>query len=114
MTCSKLKEYDKAVSAYREVLRLKPDNSAASNQLGLAHLSLKQFPNALAAFQETIRLKPDDAAAHFNLGFTYVSAGQTGEALMVQQKLRTLDQAWAMKLSQEINKSRTAPRERPR
>ena len=74
-------EYEKAVRAYREVLRLKPGESAAWSNLGAAHNELQQYDKALAACQEAIRLKPDLAEAWSILGNAYVGLHEVDKAI---------------------------------
>jgi tetratricopeptide (TPR) repeat protein len=77
-------EYEKAVSAFQEVLRLKPDDPDALAFLGLAYVHLGQHDQALRALralQEAIRVRPDYVDAWFNLGYLYLLLNQFDDAI---------------------------------
>lgn len=103
---SEIGQYEKAVPAFREALRLKPDDAYSAYFLGHAYYNLKQYPSVVAAFQQAIRLKPDYAEAHRYLGVTYLTMGQKDQALHTYQTLLTLDKQKAQELLAEINKTR--------
>ena len=60
-------QIDEAIRQFREVIRLKPDNTEVHSNLGVALARKGQMDEAIGQFQEAIRLKPDDAFAHDNL-----------------------------------------------
>jgi tetratricopeptide (TPR) repeat protein len=62
------KEYDVAISAFTDVIRLKPDYANAYNNRGLAYDDLKQYEQAIADFTAAIGLKPDYPGAYNNRG----------------------------------------------
>ena len=74
-------EYQKAVDAFREVVRLTPDNVDAWFSLAFAYLGLRQLDKAAAAFEQDIRLKPDDTRAWNNLGNVYSDLRQDDKAI---------------------------------
>jgi cytochrome c-type biogenesis protein CcmH/NrfG len=59
-----LKRYAEAVEAYKEAIRLEPDNASAHMGLGGAYRGLDRDAEAVEAFKEAIRLEPDNASAH--------------------------------------------------
>jgi cytochrome c-type biogenesis protein CcmH/NrfG len=63
-----LDRYAEAVEAFKEAIRLEPDNASAHFGLGWAYLGLDRYAEAVEAFKEAIRLEPDNAWAHFGLG----------------------------------------------
>jgi tetratricopeptide (TPR) repeat protein len=77
---------EKAVSAFREVVRLEPDNAYAWNDLGLAYEALCQYNQAMHAYQEAIRLKPEDTTAWNNLGMLYNHLRQYDQAMHALQE----------------------------
>jgi len=59
---------DRAISTYREAIRLKPDDAEMHFSLGVALLDKGDTDGAIASSREAIRLKPDLMRAHCNLG----------------------------------------------
>jgi len=96
------KEYEKAIPEYRESIRLEPNYALSRNQLGLAYSQTDEFEMAITAFQEAIRIKPAEPLYYSNLGFTYLDLGRREDAVAVQRKLATLDQAKAQELAKSI------------
>ena len=73
--------YKEAVEAFKQAVRLKPDDAEAHTNLGVAYRSLKRFDEAAASFKEAIRLKPDWAVPHIHLGITYLNTDRAKEAI---------------------------------
>ena len=59
---------DEAVTAFREAIRLKPDDVESRMSMAYALQIQEKLDEAVAAYREAIRLKPDYAEAHYNLG----------------------------------------------
>jgi Flp pilus assembly protein TadD len=57
-----------AVTALRETIRLRPDDSRAHDNLGVTLSNQGKSADAIAAYREAIRLWPGNALAHSNLG----------------------------------------------
>jgi tetratricopeptide (TPR) repeat protein len=83
VTSGKLGQWQQALEAYKETIRLKWDHAEkAWYNLGTTYVKdLGQLQQALEAFKEAIRLKPDYAEAWNNLGTTYAILGQPQQAL---------------------------------
>src|SRR2546426_672800 len=79
-------EYEKAVRAYRESIRLNPDDAVAWYNLGLTYWNLGQYDQAIGVYREAIRLKPDYADAWNNFGATYADLGQHDQAVRALQE----------------------------
>ena len=63
------KDHDGAEWAYREAVRLCPQNAAAHSTLGrLLQDVRKDYDGAEQAYREAVRLDPQNAAAHGSLG----------------------------------------------
>lgn len=72
MAESELKNWQAAEAAFREAVRLKPDDGEAWFDLGLALLEREDFDRAETAFQKAIEFESADAAdAHNNLGVIF-------------------------------------------
>jgi tetratricopeptide (TPR) repeat protein len=72
--------YDRAIAAFSEVIKLDPRASTYYNR-GRAYYLNNEYDRAIADFGEAIRLKPAYAAAHNNRAWTYLKAGKAAEGL---------------------------------
>jgi SulP family sulfate permease len=70
-----------ATTAFRDIIRLKPDLAAAQGGLGLALTKQGKTDQALAAFREAIRLKPADPYYHCELGKVLLATGDVDRAI---------------------------------
>jgi tetratricopeptide (TPR) repeat protein len=62
------KQYEKAEKAYKEALRINPNDAFAHNNLGGLLKELKRYKEAEKEYKEVLRINSDDAWAHNNLG----------------------------------------------
>jgi putative transposase len=67
--------------AFREAVRLKPDDFSAHVSLGAVLTDMRQFDQAVAECREAIRLKRDYAYNHFALGHALEAQGHQDEAM---------------------------------
>jgi tetratricopeptide (TPR) repeat protein len=72
---------DEKVGCYRAALALRPDCSAAHNNLGVALQQKGDLDGAIAAFRNAIHLNQDFAHAHSNLGAALADKGKLSEAI---------------------------------
>jgi polyferredoxin len=70
-----------AAARLREVLRLQPDNAAATAELGALLSEQGDLGGALECLRTATRLQPNNAEAHHNLAVTLQSAGKLEEAM---------------------------------
>ncbi len=89
-------EYDQAIQAWREAIRLKPDDAEAWHNLGVTYRNLQQHDQALQAYREAIRLKPDLAEAWNNLGNTYGKLQQNDQAIRALREAIRLQPDYAL------------------
>lgn len=66
-----LKQYDRAIRAYRESIRIRPEYADAWYNLGTSYFHLKQHPQGMHAYQEALRIQPEGADAWRSLGIAY-------------------------------------------
>jgi cytochrome c-type biogenesis protein CcmH/NrfG len=66
-----LQRYSDAIEAYRQALRINPDDTVAWNNLGAAYDGLQRYSDAIEAYRQALRIKPDDANAWCGLGAAY-------------------------------------------
>jgi tetratricopeptide (TPR) repeat protein len=97
-----LGQNEKALSAYREAVRTKPDYAGGFNGMGLAYYATKDFANALIFFDQAVRLDPRTAIYRKNAGKAYLGLGKKDEAMKVYNALVAVDQKLAGELLDEI------------
>jgi len=77
----KLKSYAKAIEAFKQAVRINPDDAKAHYNLGCAYYDLGLYREAIEAYKQAIRIDPDDAIANLNLGCAYYDLGLYREAI---------------------------------
>lgn len=113
--CQKaLNDYDRALSAYRESVRVKPDYAEGFNQMGLIFYLKKDFPNAGLFFEQAARLDPTTPIYRKNVGMAHIGAGKKDEAMKVYNALVRVDAKLARELLDSITKPATAASTTPR
>ena len=83
---SNLKQHEQAVQAYREALRIQPENVSAWYNLGVAHGKLKQYDQAVPALREALRIQSENASVWYNLGLTYNNLKQYDQAIQAYRE----------------------------
>jgi len=85
-------DYQSAITEYREVLKLRPDNVEAKVNLGAALLNDAMqaqqrwdYQSAIKEYREVLELRPDNVEAKVNLGAVLVRVGQFDEAIAMYQ-----------------------------
>ena len=71
----------KAISHYKESIRLKPDHAKAYNNLGIALAKQGQIKDAIRMYSEAIRLNPGYAEAYNNFGAALTEQGLADKAI---------------------------------
>ncbi|WP_422928126.1 tetratricopeptide repeat protein [Singulisphaera sp. PoT] len=67
------KDYDRAIAAYTEAIRLDPGRAALHNNRAAARLGKKDEAGALVDYNEAIRLDPENASAYYGRGLVWHS-----------------------------------------
>ncbi len=62
-------QYNKAIRAFQEVIRVAPKNSDGYYGLGLVYETRKDWENALKAYQKAVDVNPDDSTIQESLRF---------------------------------------------
>lgn len=73
-------DYQTAISEYRELLQLRPDNIGAKVNLGAALAHVGQFDEAIAMYQSALPSLTDKNPVRLNLGLAYYKKGDLGNA----------------------------------
>jgi tetratricopeptide (TPR) repeat protein len=76
-----VRDFDRAISKYKEAIELDSSYTAAYNNLGVAKRKKKDFDGAIRALQKAIEISPMDIMPHNSLGNTYSEQGKYIEAL---------------------------------
>src|SRR5262249_51222159 len=86
-----------AVAASREAIRLKPDDSYAHGDLGLALRAQGKLDDAIAAHRVATRLNPGSSWAHYHLGDALRQQGKEDDAIAAYRVAIRLkpDDYWA-------------------
>lgn len=82
-----LKHYDKAITAYEQALKLKPDWALVCVREGKDYRRLNQKEKAVAQFQRAAKIDPQYWDAYSELALTYKEAGDTNHAIEAASKL---------------------------
>jgi len=92
------KEYDNAIAAYNDLLKVDPNNDKAKVGIGMTNLE----KGDLAAAEETLTRASESAnptrEVFYNLGEVKFAKGQTDEAAKYYQKAADLDATWGKPL----------------
>jgi Tetratricopeptide repeat len=71
------KDYEQAIFAFDQAIKIKPDFSAAWNNKGLSLVDLGRYEEAVAAYKRAIDLDPKGFHAYENLGNVYAFHGKS-------------------------------------
>jgi tetratricopeptide (TPR) repeat protein len=66
-----MEEYEKAIEAYKECVRIDPDNRLCHMSMGQSYIKIKHYREASDVFKECIRIDPDTPSFHYYLGQSY-------------------------------------------
>ena len=89
-------EYDQAIVAYDEAIRLNPRSVGSYYGRGNAHLAQREYNLAIADYEAAIRLDPEFALAHNNRGLAYAEVGQHDQAMTDYDAAIRLDPEFAL------------------
>ena len=81
------KEFERAIQAYLNAIKLKPDNFKAYYNLGLVYAELGEYGNEIQAYIKALELNPDFIEADYNLGNSYLKLGENDKAIQTFQKV---------------------------
>ena len=75
------KDYDSAIAAYTEAIRLDSENVEAYCNRGGAYAWKKEYDRAIADYTQAIKLDPKHAKAYHSRGNAYVFKGDHDKAI---------------------------------
>ncbi len=97
-------DYEKAVLAFGEALKIEPSNSKINNNRGLALSKLGRYQEAVAAFKRG----GDEASAYYNLGCVYMMQGKYAESIEAFQKAIDIKPDFYIGAHENIKKAKAA------
>jgi tetratricopeptide (TPR) repeat protein len=83
--------YDQAIAAYNESIRLNPNYPAAFGYRGIAYQNKGDYDRAIADFNQAIQLNPNDVAGFGNRGIAYARKGDYDQAIADYNEAIRLD-----------------------
>jgi tetratricopeptide (TPR) repeat protein/tRNA A-37 threonylcarbamoyl transferase component Bud32 len=89
-------DFDGAIRAYNDALRIDPQYAFAHYNLGLALFGTGNLNGAVGAYKEALRLDPTNVLAHNNLGNTLRIQGNLDEAVGCCKEALRLDPEFAL------------------
>jgi|SRR5579884_47261 len=92
----KKKEYDKAITAYKEAIRFDPQFAVAYNNLGLAHAAQGEHEKAIEDYKKAIEIDAKYARAYANRGDSYFELKQYDQAIQDYDEAIRLDPNYAI------------------
>lgn len=72
--------FDRAIAAYREVLKLQPSNANARVDMGICMKESGDLDGAKAEMKRALKDVPEHLQAHYNLGIVFLVQGNLQEA----------------------------------
>lgn len=84
-------QYNEAVQAGENAVRLKPDYSEGWTLLGSVYLITGEVNKAVTALEEAIRLDKSDTRPYFMLGLAYDTAGRRSDLVQLYAQLREIN-----------------------
>jgi tetratricopeptide (TPR) repeat protein len=81
VSCLERQDYDAAITAFTEAIRLNPGYAEAYSDRGLAYQEKDELDKAIADCTEAIRLDPELAEAYDNRGNAYEKKGNFDKAI---------------------------------
>src|SRR5206468_2610337 len=91
LLCDHRRDYDGAIKAFREAIRLKSNYAIAHFNLGVALRLKGDLEGAIKACREAIRLKSDNAVWHNVLAIDLENQGKVDDAIACYRKAIEID-----------------------
>lgn len=89
------KEYDKALSCYKNAIQYIPGDSKAQNNLGNTYFRMGNYQQAFEVLNNSIRMHPDNMEGYNNIGSVFFATGQYQKAIEVYTKAISLNPKYA-------------------
>ncbi|MHA2054785.1 MAG: tetratricopeptide repeat protein, partial [Candidatus Hodarchaeales archaeon] len=84
-------EYDEAIAAYKQAIKINPNYTEAHYNLGSTYDKLGMHKEAIEVYKQVIEIKPDYVEAYYNLCLSYLILGDKDSAFREYKILKNLD-----------------------
>lgn len=101
-----------AIKAFKESIKLNPNNAETYYGLGFSTFRLGKFRDAADAFKKATVLSPTMAKAHYGLSLAYQELGMEAQLMEQYRILQKLDRTLATKLEQTFPQGNLPCRQR--
>ncbi|NOZ47764.1 MAG: DUF1736 domain-containing protein [Chlorobi bacterium] len=91
---------EKSIYYLKKAVTIKPQNSIAWKDLGVAYGIKKDFINSVKALENAVKYNPEDDQSYFNLGITYLRLGNKNKSEFNFKKAVQLNTALKKQLNQ--------------
>ena len=71
---------DPAIDAFKQAIKLKPDDAQSHYGLGMALSKSSNYKDAAESYKRAVRYKPEWPEAHFRLGWNYYVLGKESQS----------------------------------
>jgi protein involved in polysaccharide export with SLBB domain len=95
MALSEAGKLDEAIVAFKQSLKLRPEDAQTNFSLGMTYSKSKAYKDAFDSFKRAVRFKPDWAEAHYRLGVMSYVLGKRNQSLDEYKKLQQLNSPFA-------------------
>src|SRR5262245_46573189 len=95
MALSEAGKLDEAIVAFKQSLKLRPEDPQTNFSLGMAYSKSKAYKDAFDSFKRAVRYKPDWPEARFRLGMMSYVLGKRNQSLDEYKKLVELNSQYA-------------------
>lgn len=73
--------YKKAITAFKEAIKIKPDYADAHRNMGVAYFRSGMSGDAIAALKKAIELDPGHIETYYDIGIIHLKSGRNKEAI---------------------------------
>lgn len=92
------REYEPGIEAYKQAIRLNPDDVRAHVQLGIAYDYLRRYTEAVEEYRQALKLDRNDERAHYALARAYLAMRNRSAAFAEYEILRKINPGKAAEL----------------
>ncbi len=75
--------HGEAIEAYKQAIRIKPDDATALFMIGVSYNNLSLYNEAIESFKKAVKINPDFEGIYNDLGFAYYKLGRYLDAVDV-------------------------------